>query len=228
MSIRHVLTLNPRHATAKDIGELHRLVMAGYPSDLSETSPRQELNILFLPRAETLDTARFPNRVRGVKKILVQADIAGDWKETSYYRDRVLGLEVSDPINVTRDYTTGDRIEINALANATHSIPSRPAAPGERRQRGRAVPIPTAEGVIDWTVRVFAQRGLDVDRTTVAVGKPLRHMGYKNDHQIVIDGRPITAQGTVADPNLLTHALITGIGKGRAYGAGLIRHRRIS
>lgn len=226
---RHVITLNSAHATAKDINELHKLVMAGYLHAVSNTpDARSALNILFHTQPATIDAKTYPPRATNMHKLLVQADVPGDWTNTPYAADRILGLHVGPAIPVDNAVKVGSTVEITAHLNATRTTSDRSSPRG----RGRRHAITKADDVIDWADRTFAGRGLDLDRSTITVGKPLRYVGHKRSQsasskltQIIVDGRPITATGVVTDPEALRNAFVAGVGHGRAYGTGLIRHR---
>lgn len=229
MTIRHILTINPGHKASSNINELHKLVMSGYgyALDDNDTDARATHNILFHARPARIDTEHYPPRASRVEKLLVQADIPGDWTNTVYADDNTLGLHIGEPITVTHDFSDGDHIELSALLNATTSIPAPADAPliKGRRPRGRRVPITNASDVIDWAAQQFANHGLNLDTATITVDKPVRYLGYKNSAQFVVDARPITAHGTVTNTTALTTALTTGLGRCRPYGTGLIRHR---
>ena len=230
---RQILTLSSRSLQARDVDALHRLIMAGYRHALDGSHPdaRARLNVLYLaartPTNPYDHNKPWPPKATPAGRVLVQANTPGDWQNTEYAHHHNLDLHVSEPITVNTTLTPGQHLQLKVTLNPTRSLPS-PTNPGAKRARGRRVPITDASEVGEWAQRVFGAHGLALDLDGTAVSAPSRLVGHKPSGQTVtVDVRTLTTTATVADAQAASALLVEGVGRGKAWGAGLIRHRPI-
>lgn len=226
---RHILTLD-RCAAARDIGALHRLVMAGYRHALNdgEDDARQRVGALFLAqRPDPRSRTQYPPLARDTHKVLVQARTPGVWATDHGHAV----THVTEPITVDPMVAVGDRVEVQALLNPTHSQAPTPRGDGTFI-RGKRVPITDTNDVAAWFLRVMGERGLSVDPHEVRVGSPQRLRGTRtktgSHSTLTFDVRTLRGVGTITDSDAFTAMLTDGVGRARAYGAGLIRHRKLA
>lgn len=100
-----------------------------------------------------------------------------------------------------------------------------PRAPGQgRAYRSRSVIVPEAERAA-WVSHVFARNGLWVEEKTLEVSS-LHHADLGRPGRGIPAVEVIT-RAIVEQVPEFTHALQSGVGKGRTYGLGLLRTRVI-
>lgn len=228
---RQTLTFDAKSAASRDIGALHRLVMSGYFRALEggHDDARSRLDSLFLAQRPAPDTRRatYPPLARSAGKVLVQASAVGEWDNA----DPALGVTASDPIAVNLSVDEGDRVEVQTLANPMRSLASERDEDGRPIGRGKRVVVTQANDVADWFVRVMGKKGLALEPHAVTVGQAERLQGTRTKGggrtALNVDVRLLRGSGIVTDPEAFTEMLTTGIGRGRPYGAGLVRHRRV-
>ena len=229
---RQILTFNKNTPESWDIGKLHGAVMAGYRHvlDGGHDNARQRLNSLFLAQRDLVTEldrwgkdAVYPPPAARTNAVLVQASEPGDWSGA----DPRLKILASEPFRVDLDVEAGCEVEVRSLINPMKSTP--PGAPDEKgeRARGKKVPITRQQDVAEWFTERMSRNGLEIPPHAVTVGAVERLHGTRRGAALKIDVRTISAHGTVTDPEAFRQVLINGIGRGRAYGAGLLRHRRV-
>lgn len=229
---RQTLTLDPNSPATRDVGALHKLVMAGYQHALNggHDDARNRLNSLFLAQRATQGArgTTYPPIAGRAQKVLVQASTVGDWTHLGSHA----GLTVSSPIPIDLSVNDGDQVEIQTLANALHSLPSELAADGKTLIRGKKVVITKPHDIAEWFVRTMNKNGLDIDPHAVAIGNPERLKGTRTTNgsrtPLNLDVRLLRGTGTITNQEAFTQMLTQGIGRGRPYGAGLIRHRKVT
>lgn len=90
----------------------------------------------------------------------------------------------------------------------------------QKGRRGKRIPLTGPDADHWWTSRA-ADAGLDLHTllpTPIApVRPPAKSSPPMRHHLVRYDGT-----ATVTDPDALTHAVLTGIGRAKSYGAGLI------
>lgn len=225
---RHVLSFERGPAT-RDVGALHRLVMSGYFHALSggHDDARRRLNVLCLAqRPEPTQQHTYPPLARDTHKVLVQANTVGDWSHT----DLPMGLTASAPITVDTAINDGDLIEVQGLLNPTRADPPT-KRPDGTLTRGKRKVITDPNDVAAWFVRTLHGKGLDLNPEQVRVGAAQRLRGTReygtSRGPLTFDVRHLRGVGKVTDAEAFTALLTEGVGRGRAYGAGLIRHRKL-
>lgn len=239
---RQVLTLNPRTHTGIDVGELHKLVMSAFLPNLdgagtvtlpdgTQAGPRAQANILFAAlRQRPSSRATRPRAAGAAHKLLIQSDLPPDWSMSPFLKDRTLSVSFTDPFEVDTTIHSGDFVEITGFVNATASRAPEPQLVDRsqgRHARGRRYPLTRPSDVGAWLDRTMDRAGATLALDTVEVSEALRVSGTRGNSAIFYDGCQITARVNVNDPDAFTRVLHEGIGRSRAYGAGLLRHRII-
>ncbi|WP_083471578.1 type I-E CRISPR-associated protein Cas6/Cse3/CasE [Kibdelosporangium phytohabitans] len=138
---------------------------------------------------------------------------------------------VIDPARVTAGYahagTRGldqllDRfderpfVRYRIVANAT----KRSASPGAGL-RGNLHPV-VGDGALSWWERKAEQAGLVLGTAELARTLKLRGRQAKNDRELVITASIFEGTAQVVTPDAARHAVLNGVGRGRAYGCGLL------
>lgn len=230
---RHTLTISPRHAIAGNANALHKLVMAGFDARLEGITgtARADANILFATRRSDPKQGPPPRAAGRTSRILVQADTPGDWSHTGYTRDASLGLTVSPAWEVNTDVPAGSLVEVLVEANATRRYAPRPGAP--KKSRGPRITLTHPNEVGAWATRVLhEQAGMTVDPSGMTIGAHQvlyvrREESGADRSGLTVGVSMIQAHGIVTDPAAFAQVLRVGVGRGRPYGAGLLRHRVI-
>ena len=215
---RQTLTLPKDHEAARDVGRLHALVQSGY----SYVSPREGENrvgvrsLFYAKRAPVRGSGQYPLPGGRAVQVVVQATMPGEWD-----------VPFTQAKPVRYDFTVGDLVEVEVEVNPVRSVSS-----GVRGVRGRKVVIRDRAEVARWFARQAERGGFMVDPTCVSVGEPQRVFGVRSPRHgsagFHVDSRTVRAVGEVADTELFTRFLVDGVGRARAYGAGLVFHRKVS
>ncbi|MCD0485205.1 type I-E CRISPR-associated protein Cas6/Cse3/CasE [Streptacidiphilus sp. ASG 303] len=200
------IRLNPmsRHVQRdlRDATELHRTVMRLVPDHLGDHA-RQQTGLLFR-LDETDDTST----------LLVQAHNTG--LDPTRLPHDYGHAEVKDLAPMFTALAAGLRVRYRIAANPS----KRQRLPLDHRgARGPVTPLSGPEADQWWMGRA-ASAGLAVHTLTATPLRPAQQHGHgpRLRHSLTrFDGT-----ATVTDPKVLTEALLAGIGKGKAYGAGLL------
>lgn len=222
MTIRQIITMAHPH-TGFSADSLHKLVMGGYDFDPNQDEARASIRSLFSATGKTVPINRQQkpggiSRLAGVSRILVQADVAGDWSADS----RVAG--VRDLGEIDFDLSIGDEVavrgDIELSGSQSSSLVTDPDT-GEvsRRRHGHRAVRPSQAH--EFVTAKLARSGFDVDQMTVS--SLIRSQRKSKTLTIA----RIEAVGTVTDDSKFSEALRSGLGRGRAFGAGLLRHALI-
>ncbi|MET8630032.1 type I-E CRISPR-associated protein Cas6/Cse3/CasE [Kitasatospora sp. NPDC004669] len=200
---------------------MNRLVMSGFHgwTEPGEAGPRAQMGIL---NTWTLDLKN------NSLVLIVQSRLQPDWSSIlrAVLADEIARLQVDTTVCTGARY--GFRIVVN---------PTRTARPCPRTEPWSASgsPIPPPRYVKDWFVvrlqpggadRVgpggVRRIGADVDLDTLAI-RMLPKLGLAAKHQDTKIGRAeIKGARTVTDPHAFVDARATGVGRARAYSAGLL------
>lgn len=125
----------------------------------------------------------------------------------------------------TKDYTQllnrisqGSRWQFRLCANPTYSVP---VGPG---QRGRVCAHSTPEHQAAWLERQSERHGFVLKKDEFAVMKSVWYRFRKGNTGKNVTFLAVTYEGylEVRDPELFCRMLCSGIGHGKAYGAGLM------
>ncbi|MEU0640615.1 MULTISPECIES: type I-E CRISPR-associated protein Cas6/Cse3/CasE [Streptomyces] len=204
------LHLNLAHPRARgdlaDNNALHQTLMRLVPDHLGD-HPRQAANLLF--RLE-------PEYLRHQPLILVQTVTRPDpGRLPDHYATATLHPLHGLTGHLTRDRRVRYRITASP-SKRNHGVP----IPGQPTPRPRSRTPLTGADAHAWWQRRATQAGLTLDTPPTATPAHFRTRSRAPglEHRFTrFDGT-----ATIADPNALTQALITGIGRGKSYGAGLL------
>lgn len=201
------IQLNPRHpSVVKDLADaagLHRTIMSLAPHDLGDRA-REQAGVLF--RLDEEDDGA---------TLLVQTLTPPQLGKLPH------GYGRADSRNLApmfKALAAGTQVRYRITANASKRL--RPSAEQEERgqTRGKVVPLHGEEAAAWWSRR-SAEAGLDVHTVLPTSLRPAQvRKGPGPRHALTrFDGT-----ATVTDPDTLARAIVTGIGKGKPYGAGLL------
>ncbi|MEX3106002.1 type I-E CRISPR-associated protein Cas6/Cse3/CasE [Streptomyces sp. ST1015] len=199
------IRLNPRSTAVRrdlrDADGMHRTLMRMVPDGLG-TSPRQSAGLLYrLDETENATT------------LLVQAAAL----DLTRLPDGYGHGDVKDLTPMFRALHPGRAVRYRIAVNP---IKNQAPAPGVKGVRGKRVPL-TGPEADQWWARRAAEAGLTLDTLVPTPLNPARRhaTGCKPAYYQLVryDGT-----ATVTDPDALTRAVLTGIGRAKSYGAGLL------
>jgi len=223
------LTINVRSREFRrdyvDIHQMHRTIMSAFPAVLDGRPARQAHGVLW--RLE-------PTR-RGFE-LLVQSCTRPDWSSfVNGYLERPAQVREID--HVLKVIRPGRKLAFRLVANPTQTINS-----GITGQRGKRFVHRRPDKQIEWLVRQGERHGFVLPLTrdgqpdvapspcpTLRGRKapdehklPHDQPASQQPHTIVIE--PVRYDGhlVITDPEAFQRALLTGIGRAKAYGCGLL------
>ncbi len=112
--------------------------------------------------------------------------------------------------------TTGIQVRYRIVANPTKRSPVHESA-----KRGELRPL-VGEEALTWWQRKADEAGLELTAAEIIDTNKLTGTRSKNRQQIVITATTIEGVATVNTPHLVRGSILSGIGRGRAYGCGLL------
>lgn len=119
---------------------------------------------------------------------------------------------------VDTDWPAGAKIRWSLIANPAKAVPRHDGPDGRCIRPSRRVPIPLAERD-QWLRRKLAG-ALTIGHMS---GHPLgRRTGYRAGQRVVHELHCWVGDATVTDPHTLADLITSGVGPGKAYGAGLL------
>ncbi len=222
MTILSRLIANPDSRTVRrdlaDAESLHRSVMSAFPTS-DRNDARRAHGVL-----HRVDTSR-----DGDLALLVQSETTPEWSllPSGYLRAPVESKRIDSALE---RIAQGQRLGYRIRANPTRSIPAPPRGADGKRPRGRRIPISSETEQIRWLARTGLRCGFELPIGTD--GEPL--VASMREPKItgrragsVIELTCCTFDGVlrVTDPVKLRLAVREGIGRGRAYGCGLLSLR---
>ncbi|AOS64820.1 type I-E CRISPR-associated protein Cas6/Cse3/CasE [Actinoalloteichus hymeniacidonis] len=191
---------NPRtRADLHDFVGLHRTVMSLFPERLGE-APRRQAGALF----------RVDSGPAG-DQLLVQSSLRPEATRLPADYGTVRTTELTALLAAL---SNGMAVHYRLVANTSKRL----AKDNERYRRGQLVALKGGE-VLEWWQRRSAQHGLALASTEAsAVTTP------RSKDRTAIRHARTRFQGvaTVSDVELLREAVLTGVGRARAYGCGLL------
>ncbi|MFG2703153.1 type I-E CRISPR-associated protein Cas6/Cse3/CasE [Streptomyces sp. NPDC048386] len=199
------IRLNP-HSRAvqrdlRDAADMHRTLMRLVPDHLGD-SPRQAAGLLY--RLDETDTT---------STLLVQATTLDPARLPDGYGHS----DVKDLTPMFNALKKGLAVRYRIVVNPakTERLPL-----DQKGQRGKRIPL-TGPEADQWWTRRATEAGLELRTllpTPVAAAQPRAKGTPPMRHHLVrYDGT-----ATVTDPDALTDAVLTGIGRAKSYGAGLL------
>jgi CRISPR system Cascade subunit CasE len=184
--------------TARDPHALHRLLMRAFPPDIGGRAG-----------------AGLLHRVEADDVVLAQYCSPADWRGLGGALTRV---EVRDVEGAHEALRAGQRLRFLLHANATFDA----VVDGSRRRTA----IRDADRQLEWLLRKLSAAGCrphEVDgRLQVVVGDTWRQRGGRGRSMTTHQGVVFSGALVVDDPDRLRDALRRGVGRGRAYGFGLL------
>ncbi|MER7114105.1 type I-E CRISPR-associated protein Cas6/Cse3/CasE [Saccharomonospora azurea] len=196
-ALTKILT-NPNHPrVARDLRDIHRLhqvlTKIACPPDLGPAS-RAAVGLLY--RLE-----------RGGSEILLQSRAPLNTDELP------AGYLAAEP----KSRSLAPLLErLTAGTTVRYKITGNPVASRD----GRRLPIDDPEAAVEWWRRTATSRGLTPD--TIALTDLHKTSGARNGTRITINTGTFVGVGTVTDADQLREAIVSGIGRARAYGCGLL------
>jgi CRISPR system Cascade subunit CasE len=200
------ILINPQRRQARKLltnpQAMHAAVRAAFPPDLSSDSrilwrldSREHEHALYVVAPEAPDASN----------IIEQASWATRPQQTADYAP-LLGSLVA-----------GQEWAFELVANPTKSLPQGIG------KRGRVVAHVTPKQQIEWLMERSQSAGFDVVDATVIGRENLSfYKGDDSKRRVTIRTARFRGVLRVTDPDLLRRTLVDGIGRGRAYGCGLL------
>jgi CRISPR system Cascade subunit CasE len=208
-----LLTLDPvanrlARAWPSDVHAMHRMVMSGFPAS-EDPAARRALGVLF--RTDTMDRRTH---------VLVQSAVEPDWSplDADFFAEPVRTRDAGALLCLP----TGAHLRFRLVANPTRAI--RP--PGRDSRHAQHVPLRRDEGQngrLGWLLRKAEQGGFSVHlETVVAADQPL--MRGRRDGNAWLTIEPCRFEGIleITDAERFRVSIMSGIGRAKAYGCGLL------
>jgi len=130
-------------------------------------------------------------------------------------------LQLSTDLPMTKDYgpylasiKKGKVYRFRLTANPVHSVPLGPG------KRGKVMAHVTIEQQMEWLREKSKKLGFTPHEFTITASSFLKF--HKKGHEVTIKLATYDGLLTVTDNNLLIKAMTEGIGRAKAYGAGLL------
>lgn len=189
--------------------ELHRLVMSGF-GKLPERQQHEPSGILWRFDIRNGKPMLYVQSVHPFFPNQIRSDVAC-----------VRSGEISSRID---SLAQGDTFSFNLVANPT-TVKRTKNTDGEWGNM-RKIPVGVAE-TPDWICRKGIDSGFSVQRESLVVSNPeVDTIGLKKNSAKLNVVR-FAGSATATNTDLLKHAVATGIGRGKAYGCGLLVVGRI-
>ncbi|GAA1314541.1 type I-E CRISPR-associated protein Cas6/Cse3/CasE [Saccharothrix xinjiangensis] len=208
------LTINVRSREFRrdfaNIHDLHRTVMSLYPAIDGDVPARQAHGVLW--RLDPTHTGY---------TVYVQSRPEPTWSKLP--RGYTTTATEVRPLQPVLDaITPGRRLSFRLLANATQDT-----RPVNLKGKTRRVAHHKSEDQIGWLIGKGEQHGFIIPtardgQPDVAPSPVPRMTGRKDEATITVDPVRFDGHLVVTDRTAFTHALITGIGRAKAYGCGLL------
>lgn len=195
-----------------DVHDMHRTVMSGYPDSPPIATYRHAHGVLW--RVDTLPGGQVIQ--------YVQSHTLPDW--TRLPEGMLLRPAEVRPLQPVLDaIKPGRTFSFRLMANPTRCIRA-----DDGTDRGKRVPLRQAAQHVEWLIRKGEQHGFVIPTSRqgtpdVTARQAPTLVGKRRErHGITIE--PVRYDGhlIVTDPAAFTAALLTGIGRAKAYGCGLL------
>jgi CRISPR system Cascade subunit CasE len=198
-----------------DCHEMHRTLMCGFPTVEADSDARRAIGVLY--RVE-------PARPGHAPTVIVQCGPFPNWSRLPFaWATAIETKPVGAVVDSIRD---GARLRFRLLANATRSVVD------DARKRGRRVELTREEDKVDWLRRQASTSGFRLaggDTTVPAVMvRPTEKLrgGYADDDRrtgrICLGASLFEGILEVTDAGRFREVVTSGLGRGKAYGCGLI------
>jgi CRISPR system Cascade subunit CasE len=208
------LRVNPRHKRVRlahtDLDSLHRLVMAGYHGIVPQgtTEVRRTLGVLYAAKRE--QATRHGGILEGgdLKGILVHSHVQPHWQDLVDS-----GAIVIEQVTVNRrTWALDDTVEIRTWVN--------PVVTSHHSKTRRAISAPN--DAADWMRAAMTRNGCRIHDETLQVYETRRLSSIGPQRRFTVLLRPYQFTATITEPAAFARAVLDGVGKAKAYGAGLL------
>jgi CRISPR system Cascade subunit CasE len=200
------IVVNPAHPRVqkdlRDINSMHQTVTRmGCPEDFGPSS-RSAAGLLY----------RVDHSTAGVT-LLIQS------------------RTVIDPAKVSHGYAHGGTRDLEALLHRLepgirlrYKITANPTKSSKKAgSAARGVPRPlVGDEALMWWSRKAEEAGLDIETVNMIDTKKLTGSRSKDNHRIAITATTFEGTASVTSATSIGAAVLNGIGRGRAYGCGLL------
>lgn len=191
-----------------DIQEMHRLVMSGFPH-LDAPASRAAMGVLF--RIDSGDR---------LTQVLVQSTTEPDWSQLD--KGTLAAPARTRDASPLLDLPIGARLRFRLVANPTRAI--RP--PGRTSRHAQRVPLRRDDGPagrIAWLQRHAGRSGFRIDPESLLVTSLPLLRGRREHHAPTVI-EPCRFEGLleVTEADAFRAAILSGVGRARAYGCGLM------
>jgi len=202
-----------------DAEQLHRTVMSAFPA-VEQDDARRVHGVL-----HRVDASR-DDRLA----LLVQSETAPDWSSlpAGYIAAPVQSKQIDSALE---GIVEGQRLGFRIRANPTRSLPAPPRRADGKRARGRRIPITDETEQIRWLARSSDRCGFELptgenNEPFVASIREPKITGRRAGSLVELTCCTFDGILIVTDSGKLRSALREGIGRGKAYGCGLLSVRR--
>jgi len=162
---------------------------------------------------------------RGMVGILVQSAIEPDW-EYAFHNAPHLLAEPAEKKAFSPQFATGQYLRFRLLANPTRRLSERSLGgdgqPVSKESIGKRVPVPT-QRLCEWLEQRSAPSGFSVQKDSTTIEPGYIHV---NNTRSGNGRRYRTARYDgileITDPEPFTETVISGIGRAKAFGCGLL------
>lgn len=196
----------------RDSHAAHRLVMSAFPDGAGD-EPRARLGVLY-----RIDV----DEEGGTVACLVQSSVLPSMF-TGELLDARAGADAwsSTPLEafLHRTVVNGRELRFRLRANPTRAILTK-SLPDGRKQNGKRVPVRGDEARAAWLERSFGQNGMGLVAVLTRPEPVLR--GTREGARVTHEGCSFEGVLRVDDAERAIRAIGAGIGRGKAYGFGLL------
>jgi CRISPR system Cascade subunit CasE len=228
------LNLNPRTREVRrdlaDCQQMHRTLLAAFPEKTqTEAGARQEFGVLY--RVEI-------HQRTGVVSVLVQSAFQPDWSKLPPGYLLTTPDEPKEIGSVYQSLQAGQRLRFRLRANPTKCV-ARQHRPADAQRDGKRVELRNQADQLAWLRRKAAEGGFDLVQINLApdnesvvnvaqaqvreVGKAF---GWREDggqrRKLTLALAMFEGELVIGDTAKFYQVLRQGIGRGKAYGCGLL------
>lgn len=210
------MLIDSRNQQAADVltdrHRLHRFVLTGFPSVGEGETAGHTFGVLY--RLETMDLPR------GGVMLLVQSNVQPRWA----HLDTTFLLRTPQGDNPSTREVTDIYAQIGEGATLFFRLTASPTASTveARGVRGKRRPITEREQQRQWLQRQAERGGFALVMESVRVVDFERLVGWRRSQAIVHHAATFEGHLRVTDSTAFQQTLVSGVGRGRAYGLGLL------
>ena len=163
------------------------------------------------------------DKLNGEEYILILTDLPEDFTAAADILSDDGTWEQADYSKLLNRVKAGTTWRFRLTANPTISEPAKPTAPGAEHPRGHVKALALNFQQLDWLSRQGEKHGFKLP-VPAAVTESTWKVFNKKGQGKRVSILSVTFEGilTVTDEALFLNALVNGIGRGKAYGNGLL------